>query len=73
MARREGFDDSLRSLVESTPAEPASGGFRYARLGGYVGTPGGIRESASLAMSSRAELDRNPRPSGSKTDPERKK
>ena len=32
------------------------------------GTPGGIREPAKLAMSSRPLADRNPRPSGSKND-----
>ena len=39
------------------------------RFGGYDGTPGGIREPAKLAMSSRPLADRNPRPSGSKNHP----
>jgi hypothetical protein len=58
MARREGFAGSLRSLVES------------ANSSGINGAPGGIREQPSAAKAAATRsVAGNPRPSGSKTDP----
>ena len=67
MARREGF--AVRcALYRIREQNPETKGLRVPEFRVPNGTPGGIREPASLACATKRSLVATPRPSGSKRD-----